>query len=473
MSKAHTLATTGIATGDLSAHETATLERAYMDRKIGLLGLFLPMGIALLLAFVPWDYAMSPEAAPTTLRIRLFLCFLLLCFWLGRSSGFVRKWHDWIVCALVAAAGVGVAAVLSLIPGGFGAASGGIALVIMFGAGAVRMPTVQTALASTLVIAATVFFMRLSDESLTLILSTAWMLVSFGALAVFYNVASRRDALDILATQGRLRAEKQQSDALLREVTTVRAQRLTWLENLARFLQHELSNQIVAVSTSIDLARGDGSPFGSRTYLERARRSLNRMRGLVSSATEATSLETALAIEEMERVDWSGVVVDRVTAFQQLHPSRHLTLKLRPGLSVDGNEERLAQLLDKLLNNALEHSPSDAEIRVVLRRVDDGWLELTVENEGEALPEDHERMFEAFVSSQKNMDNLGLGLFVARSIAQNHLGNITAEDLPQGHGARFVVRLPEARNDVEGLEKDDSRLVPVGRVQRAENQPPQ
>ena len=473
MSIVHALAPPDIASWSLTEQQTA-LDRAYTDRKIGLLRVSLPMGIVLLLAFAPWDYAMSPETTPTTVLIRLFIGFLLLCLWLGRSSELVRKWHDWLVCGLIALAGVGVAVILSFIPGGFGAASGGIALVIMFGSGAVRMPAFQTILASTVIIAATALFMHRFDEPLTMILSTVPMLVSFGVLGLLYNVANRKDGLDILASQSRLLAEKQQSDALLRQVTTMRAERLTWLENLARFLRHELSNQIVAVSTSIDLAKSDGSQFGSQTYLDRAQRSLNRMRGLVSSATEATSLEAALAIDAMERVDWSGVVVDRVSSFQQLHPSRNFTLRLRPALSVDGNEERLAQLLDKLLSNALEHSSANTEIRVGLRRADDDWLELTVENEGDALPEDKERIFEAFVSSQKTTDNLGLGLFVAQSIALNHGGEISAEDFPEGRGARFVIGLPEARKDVGRLGADDVGLVPVGRVRRSGDQlPPQ
>jgi len=146
-------------------------------------------------------------------------------------------------------------------------------------------------------------------------------------------------------------------------------------------------------------------------------------------------------------MDWSAVVMDRVSAFQQLHPSRRLTLKVRPGLSVDGNEERLGQLLDKLLSNALEHSRGDVVIRVELRRVSEGRLELNVENEGDTLPKDKRCIFAAFVSSQKSADNLGLGLFVAQSIARRHGGQIVAEDLPQGSGARFVVRLPESRID--------------------------
>jgi len=101
-------------------------------------------------------------------------------------------------------------------------------------------------------------------------------------------------------------------------------------------------------------------------------------------------------------------------------------------------------LLDKLSNNAVEHSASDAETRVTLRRTDQTSFELSVENEGDPLPEDKERIFEAFVSSQSRPYKLGLGLFVAQSIARNHAGQITAEALSEGSGARFVVRLPEA-----------------------------
>ena len=187
---------------------------------------------------------------------------------------------------------------------------------------------------------------------------------------------------------------------------------------------------MVAMSTSIDLAKSGDSLEANRIYLDRAQRSLNRMRGLVSSATEATSLEAALAVEEMERVDLSGVVMDRLTIYQELHPSRRFTLSLRPGLSVDGNE-------------------------------------------GDALPADMARIFEAFVSTQKTKDNLGLGLFVAQSIALNHGGEISAEDLPEGSGARFVVRLPTARTEGRDAESEASLLAPVDRAKHAEDQPPQ
>ena len=270
-----------------------------------------------------------------------------------------------------------------------------------------------------------------------------------------------------------LEKEKAQTQILLERVAVLRQQRLAWLESLAKFLRHELKNQIVAVGTSIDLAQSGESLEANWIYLDRARRSLNRMRGLVTSATEATSLEAALAVEEMERVDLSGVVMDRLTIYQELHPSRRFTLNLRPGLSVDGNEGRVAQLLDKLLSNAVEHSPEGAEIRVGLEPVDADWIQLSVENEGDALPEDKARIFEAFVSTQKTKDNLGLGLFVAQSITLNHGGQISAEELPRGSGARFVVRLPTARRGGASAKEAESRPVHGEEARLVGDQPPQ
>lgn len=426
MSESHFFETLSPVPETRNERQAELVERAYTDGKIRLLGAYLPMGILLFLAFAPWDYAMSPETAPITIGIRLSLSFSLLVFWLGRSSRFVRRWYDCIVTALLTLGGVGVAVILTIIPWGFATASGGIALVIMFAAGAVRIPAPHTIVVSGAICVATVLFMYSTGESTLLIESTALMLASFGALSVFYNASSRRDALGVLVSQSQLRAEKEQSDSLLRQVTTMRAER-----------------------------------------------SLGRMRGLVSSATEATSLEAALAVEEMERVDLMGAVMDRVTAFQELHPSRQFLLKLRPGLAIDGNEARIAQLLDKLLGNAVEHSLEGAEIRVSLERVDGDWLQLSVENEGDALPEDRSRMFDAFVSSQKSPENLGLGPFVASSIALNHGGQIRAEALPDATGARFAVTLPKALAEGRGVDEAVEPPMPNAQGSGVEDQPPQ
>jgi len=235
-----------------------------------------------------------------------------------------------------------------------------------------------------------------------------------------------------------------QLGAALGRIAGLKEERLTWLESLAGFLRHELKNQMVAMDTSLSLMEQTEPVAERERYVERARRSLGRMSRLVGSATEATSLEAALASEIRDPVDLSMVVEDRLVLLRQACAPRALVTHIDSGVIVGGNEDRLAQVVDKLLSNAAEHVADEGEIRVELR-CDGHEAVLTVEDDGDPLPEDKARLFNAFVSVGKSHPasaNLGLGLFVTRVIVTSFGGHVLAQDLPNHSGARFVVRLP-------------------------------
>lgn len=198
---------------------------------------------------------------------------------------------------------------------------------------------------------------------------------------------------------------------------------------------------MVAIGTSLDMMQGSEASADRARYVERARRSLGRMGRLVSSATEATSLEAALVFEAHGVVDFSTVVEDRVVSFRQTFEQHHFATNIDSGISIDGSEDRLAQMLDKLLSNAVEHAAEGGEIRVALRSEGQEAI-LTIENDGDPLPANGEELFNAFVSVGKESRNLGLGLFITRVIAESLSGRVVAEDLPGHTGARFVVMLP-------------------------------
>lgn len=270
-----------------------------------------------------------------------------------------------------------------------------------------------------------------------------FMICTIGLLLVSQQLRMRMARADF-DRRCQLEHEKDQTRDLLERVAVMRQERLNWLESLARFLRHELKNQMVAMSTSLDLAERDEAQAGPERYLNRARRSLARMGSLVQSATEATSIEAALTMGPNERVDLSGVVGERVFVFREAHPQRRFLADIEPGLELDGQEDRIAQLVDKLLDNAVEHGFEGGEVRVALMRAD-GWMLLAVENEGDPLPRDKQVLFDAFVSDKKSgngRQNVGLGLFVARAIAQSHAGHIQALDIDGPSGARFEVRFP-------------------------------
>lgn len=241
-----------------------------------------------------------------------------------------------------------------------------------------------------------------------------------------------------------LEEKELQTRRLLERVALMRQERLTWLESLARFLRHELRNKAVAMGTSLDLAESALPGTEPERYLGRARRSLAAMNRLVESATEATSLEAALAVESLESVELSEVVSERVMVFRRAHPDRSFHADVMSRIEVRGQEDRITQMLDKLLENAVRHADTEGEIRVALTERDDAIV-LAVENQGEPLPPNRDELFDAFVTranGKTGPHNLGLGLYVARAIAEAHGGRIAATD-PQGsEGARFEVTFP-------------------------------
>ncbi|MEM7135491.1 MAG: HAMP domain-containing sensor histidine kinase [Myxococcota bacterium] len=244
-----------------------------------------------------------------------------------------------------------------------------------------------------------------------------------------------------------LAEQKSRTEQLLEEVTHIREDRMRWLENLAGFLRHEIRNQLVAVGTSLDLLENDKSGQGPARYVGRARQGLGRMDRLVTGATEATSLEAALETEDQHPINLSEIVRERVLLLRAANPQLTFQTTVETNVWVRGSEDRLGQMLDKLLENAVEHTPRFRQIHVSLS--EQKVVLLSVENEGDPLPQPDVPLFQAFVTvgkAEPHRQNLGLGLFVASTIARAHEAEIIALDGRESQGARFEVRFPVLPN---------------------------
>ena len=123
-----------------------------------------------------------------------------------------------------------------------------------------------------------------------------------------------------------------------------------------------------------------------------------------------------------------------------VHPDLKLTTDLSD-LLVSGDEDALRQLLWILLDNAARHARSTVSVAI---NTDDGWARLVVADDGPGVPPDErERIFERFYKADPSRRDggAGLGLAIARWIADQHNGRIIAADGPDG-GAGFFVDLP-------------------------------
>ncbi|MCZ8206421.1 ATP-binding protein [Gemmatimonas sp.] len=151
-----------------------------------------------------------------------------------------------------------------------------------------------------------------------------------------------------------------------------------------------------------------------------------------------------------DAVDMPALVHDAVRSVRSLADSQRVTLEvepesLTPATTVRGDAMLLHRLVLNLLDNALKHAPVGTTVRVRQQRTANA-LHLTVADEGPGIPPaERERVFERFVHGvQRARDaettGAGLGLAIARAIAQAHGGRIGLLDVPRG--ATFEVVLP-------------------------------
>ena len=223
-----------------------------------------------------------------------------------------------------------------------------------------------------------------------------------------------------------------------------------YLGTLADRLSHELRTPLTMIGSSLDNLSdqvGGGSPFDhdrARLYLERAGQGNRRLNRIFSAMTQAARLEEALIDEPFEEFDLAGLASDYCAARRDACDSHELKFEgTGQPVRVKGSPDLIAQLLDKLVDNALDFAHPGSAIRVRVLRAGD-TIRLDVENDGPSIdPASAAELFEPMVSWRKSgaeRPHLGLGLFIARLIAQRHGGRMAARAVPGG--SAFSLELP-------------------------------
>ncbi len=222
----------------------------------------------------------------------------------------------------------------------------------------------------------------------------------------------------------------------------------SYLRSLAGKLAHEIRTPLTIVRSSLENLESEEVPPAARQYLERARQGSERLNAILVAMGAATRVEEAIGNAERTRFDLTPVVASAVSAYRIAFPERQFADELpSEPLEIEGAPDLIVQLLDKLIDNAVDFTPAGGTITVRLRR-EPAAAVLEVDNPGPPLaPEARGRLFESLWQSRSGSDSrphFGLGLYIVRLIADYHGGGVAAADLPDGKGARFAVRLPLA-----------------------------
>lgn len=221
-----------------------------------------------------------------------------------------------------------------------------------------------------------------------------------------------------------------------------------YLRTLSRKLSHELRTPLAVVHSSLDNLQSRMPEQGDDVYLLRAKQGAERLSHILTAMSEASRVEESIQSAEPEAVDLLTLLRDISKAYQDIYPNHRIVLEdttAQRSLMINVVPELIVQLLDKLVDNAIDFAPAGSAIRVHCALAEH-HVTLAIVNQGPPLPAKMQaQLFDNMVSLRRrdaNATHLGLGLHIVRLITEYHAGRVRAFNLPEAGGVCFEVTLP-------------------------------
>jgi signal transduction histidine kinase len=229
----------------------------------------------------------------------------------------------------------------------------------------------------------------------------------------------------------------------LRRLSALRA-------DFVSLVSHELRTPMAAVigaAQTLQQRWRELSPEQRESFLELIAGETGRLAALISDVLDTSRIEAGTFSFRFSDLDLGQLVRDLVATAQVGQDEVRLRADVREPLpQVRGDSERLRQVLMNLIDNAIKYSPANGEVEV-RAYAEDGRVRVDVQDRGPGIAREDQRLiFEKFgrvTGSGSTRPGTGLGLFIARSIAEAHGGTLEVWSAPR-RGSTFTLDLPTA-----------------------------
>jgi two-component system CheB/CheR fusion protein len=273
----------------------------------------------------------------------------------------------------------------------------------------------------------------------------------------------------------RKRIEKiqQESEERLREAGEALRQVDRNKNQFLAVLSHELRNPLAPITNSLYIL--DHAPAGSE-QAHRAQvvigRQVGQLARLVDDLLDVTRISRDKLTLQRKRLDLNQLVRQTLADHRTQFAKNEVRVEHFPAsqpVFVDGDQNRLAQVVGNLLQNAAKFTGPGGRMRVSVAadEATRGAVVRVVDTGIGMTPEMLARLFQPFAQADATLDRskggLGLGLALAKGLVELHGGTITAHSAGVGQGAEFVVRLPLALEEVASESARSPTLAPSHR----------
>ncbi len=228
-----------------------------------------------------------------------------------------------------------------------------------------------------------------------------------------------------------------------------------YLQHLAGKLSHELRTPLAVIQSSVENLQTTEVSEGALAYIQRAQDGSERLKRLLNAMSMATQFEQTLQHAEHEAVDLAQILTSMTAAYADAYPSQAFECRVPESRMAPAvvAPDLIVQMLDKLVENAVDFASPNTVIALELASVPDGW-QLKVINTGPLMAEAmRAQVFDSMVSlrgqgeKSREEGHLGLGLYVVRMVARYHRGHVRCYNLEASGQVVFEVTLPK---DVSG-----------------------
>jgi PAS domain S-box-containing protein len=219
-------------------------------------------------------------------------------------------------------------------------------------------------------------------------------------------------------------------------------------EDFVHMAAHELKTPITALRGYLQLLQMNHrkeSRDKDNNILDRMNKQTDRLLNLIDEMLNVTRIRAGELLYHFDMFDLNETVKDVVDSFKATANNHHITLIAETVPAVNGDKDRISQVLANLLGNAIKYAPDAPEIMITVSVANDKII-IKVKDHGIGIPQEQQaKIFDRFYRSETLPKNtyqgLGLGLYIAMDIVKKHNGRMGVKSEP-GKGAEFWFSLP-------------------------------
>ncbi len=218
-------------------------------------------------------------------------------------------------------------------------------------------------------------------------------------------------------------------------------------EDVIGFVAHELRNplaNLVLCHEIMDEAIKENNPEELKDMLQRSKNNVSRLNKMIAELYDATRINSGNLKLDISTFNFAEMIEEAIDTVKVLQPSYNIVVKGNGNIKVSGDRYRLIQVVTNYLSNGIKYSDGKTDVILTMSH-DNKTVTVSVKDEGlgisaKQLPFIFERFFRA--EKTKNLEGIGLGLYLCRQIIHAHNGKVWAES-EEGKGSTFYFSIPQ------------------------------